>query len=331
MLCITSPVFADSSLITDEVSLSVSAGTLSSKISYADKYRITNLKLEGELNMDDIKFLREMAGCYTDGDGFRVDGHLQSLDLSAAQFEYDIDFDVYAPNGDKFTARFADSSACDYLFAYLRNLQKLWLPGNLMSIGNKMFYNDNTLEAVYAPSCVVNIGDNAFYGCGRWLTMFSIPENVTSIGSGAFSNCEGLTSLNIPSGVTSIGYIAFAITGLTTITIPAGITDLGNSAFSGCSDLKSIYSCLMSPDKFGSSKNENQPLFIGVDMDKCVLYVPYGTTDIYRSLYCWKGFKNIVEFDASTLDVRSASVNNDVVEISRHAIDGTRLDAPPEA
>ena len=37
----------------------------------------------------------------------------------------------------------------------------------------------------------------------------TIPDSVTSIGSGAFSGCSGLTSVTIPDSVTSIGDYAF--------------------------------------------------------------------------------------------------------------------------
>lgn len=55
-------VFADD-LITEQVVVTVEEpGTLSDKISEADKNRITNLKLVGELESKDILFVREMAG-----------------------------------------------------------------------------------------------------------------------------------------------------------------------------------------------------------------------------------------------------------------------------
>lgn len=55
-------VFADD-LITEQVVVNVEEpGTLPDKISDADKDRITDLKIIGELNGTDVRFVREMAG-----------------------------------------------------------------------------------------------------------------------------------------------------------------------------------------------------------------------------------------------------------------------------
>lgn len=55
-------VFADD-LITEQVVVNVEEpGTLPNKISNADKDRITDLKIIGELNGTDVRFVREMAG-----------------------------------------------------------------------------------------------------------------------------------------------------------------------------------------------------------------------------------------------------------------------------
>lgn len=47
-----------------------------------------------------------------------------------------------------------------------------------------------------------------FEGC-TGLTEITIPNSVTSIGEGAFSQCRGLTSITIPNSVTEIGWWAF--------------------------------------------------------------------------------------------------------------------------
>ena len=70
------------------------------------------------------------------------------------------------------------------------------------------------------------------------VTSLTIPNSVTRIGRGSFSNCSGLTSLIIPNSVTSIGDSAFAYcSGLTSLIIPNSVTSIGDSAFAYCSGL----------------------------------------------------------------------------------------------
>ena len=54
---------ADDGLITKQITLKLDeAGTLPDRISSSKKNLITNLKIVGEVNGTDLKFIREMAG-----------------------------------------------------------------------------------------------------------------------------------------------------------------------------------------------------------------------------------------------------------------------------
>ena len=87
---------------------------------------------------------------------------------------------------------------------------------------------------------VTSIGFGAFSGCDG-LTSITIPNSVTTIGRSAFGGCDGLTSITIPSSVTLIEYKAFShCAGLTSITIPESVISIGNGAFEGCDGLTSI-------------------------------------------------------------------------------------------
>ena len=72
----------------------------------------------------------------------------------------------------------------------------------------------------------------------------TIPNNVTSIGDGAFNNNENLTSVTIPNGVTTIGQNAFFFcSNLTNVIIPRSVTSIETYAFSICPNLKSVTIC----------------------------------------------------------------------------------------
>ena len=68
--------------------------------------------------------------------------------------------------------------------------------------------------------------------CGHDITSITLPDNLTSIGEGAFTGLSNLTNLVIPSGVTSIGFGAFTnCNSLTELTLPfIGATKGGDTS-----------------------------------------------------------------------------------------------------
>ena len=94
-------------------------------------------------------------------------------------------------------------------------------------------YEDNTYR-------VTSIGYGAFEDCEN-LTSITIPEGVTAINDGAFEGCSGLSSVAVPEGVTEIGRSAFyRCSGLVSVTFPESLTLIGDEAFYDCSSLTSI-------------------------------------------------------------------------------------------
>ena len=207
---------ADDDLITKQITVKLEqAGTLSDKIGSSKKYKLTNLKIVGEINGADFALIRDMAGLHNDR------GKLSVLDLSEAKV---------VSGGD----------TSSYYYTYNDH------------IGGHTFANCVGLTSLTLPSGVTLIDYSAFEGC-IGLTSLDIPSGVTKIGSSAFSGCSGLTSLDIPSGVTEIGESTFSgCSGLTGLDIPSGVTEIGRSAFSGCSGLTSIYVYAGKLPKMGS-------------------------------------------------------------------------------
>lgn len=97
------------------------------------------------------------------------------------------------------------------------------------------------LDGVYSIKKGVKIiANHAFSWCFYSLKSIIIPDSVTSIGDGAFSECHSLKSINIPDSVTRIGYSAFFYcNSLISITIPSSVIAIGINPFCGChADLK---------------------------------------------------------------------------------------------
>ena len=107
------------------------------------------------------------------------------------------------------------------------------------NIGDYAFLGCTNLKSVTIPDSVTSIGDGAFSNCG--LANVTIHNSVTSIGNSAFSNCASLTSVTIGDSVTFIGESAFSgCKNLTSVTISNSVTSIGESAFYNCESLTDI-------------------------------------------------------------------------------------------
>ena len=211
---------ASDDLITKQITIKLDkAGTLPDKIGSTKKYKITNLKIVGEINGTDWVFIRDMAGRGLK-DYIYTNGNLSVLDLSEAKIVeggdcYYYDVTKYYTSNDRLG---------DYAFYGCCRLTSLSLPSGITSIGNYAFQDCWGLTSFVIPSKVTTIGVSAFYGCSG-LTSLDIPSSVTSIYMYAFAYCSGLTNLVIPSGVTTIaGYAFYGCSGLTNLVIPSGVT-----------------------------------------------------------------------------------------------------------
>ena len=345
---------ADGDLITKQITIKLEeAGTLPSKIGDTKKYKITNLKIMGEINGTDLRFIRDMAG--TDDGYDHLERKLATLDLSGSKIVKGGDYYYHRYSDYYYTS---DDVIGAYAFSYCSSLTSLTLPSGVASIGDYAFYGCSGLTSLTLPSSVTSsIGRWVFDGCynlkecncfidsdletylahthdwryipvdeikyyhnGQELTKLEIPSGVDKIGSYSFYKGVNLTSLTLPSSVTTIGYSAFrGCSGLTSLTLPSSVTSIGDSAFEGCSGLTSIYVSWESPLPINASIVEY------ANTKKCILYVPKGTYDDYW-LSNWGIFENIVEYDATGID--HITTSGEAKEISRYAADGQRLEVP---
>ena len=357
---------ADNDLITKQITIKLEkAGTLPDRIGSSRKYKITNLKIIGEINGTDLRMIREMAG--RDASGDSTDGMLSVLDLSEAKIVEGGGYYYKDDDWSNSKIYYTSNDVIDsYAFKDCRGLTSLTLPAGITEIGNRAFWYCSGLTSLTLPAGITEIGDYAFWGCWgltslnlsdgiitsigsyafhgcRGLTSLNLPAGITSIGSYAFYGCSGLTSLTLPVGIAYIGYSAFYdCSGLTSLNLPAGITSIGDRAFKGCSGLTSLtlpagITSIGSSAFWGCSGltsiyvyAEKVPkigsdVFKEVDAKKCTLYVPMETYDAYW-LSDFGYFENIVEFEATGIDKTITST--DVEEVARYSVNGQRLSAP---
>ena len=125
--------------------------------------------------------------------------------------------------------------------------------------------------------------------------------------SGSVSIPEAVTHNGVEYKVTEISEGAFQNnTSLTEVKIPASITSIGAKAFAGCKNLQAITINIIVPINLavisarGFTRTTGDNVFEGVNKETCILYVPEGSVDQYKSAPVWKEFKNILPIKTST-------------------------------
>lgn len=282
------------------------AGTLSNQFTTEEKYQITDLKVNGDLNGDDIRFLREMGG--KDYANEETKGVLANLDLYEANIVSGGKPYYSRYSSDEYTS---NNEIDDYMFSSL-NLVSIILPNSATNIvsyvftdcyslksvklgqslkiypdwlGYEIFSNCISLEKIEIPNSFTSISDRMFKGCIN-LTEAKLSNNIKSISSEAFSECSKLPSINLPEKLENIEDGVFSgCTSLEEIILPTNVNALGSNVFGSCTSLTKIR-CLGQEPPLCSGA-------LGIE-ETATLYVPAASLEKYKDAAVWKNFKNIV-------------------------------------
>ena len=148
-------------------------------------------------------------------------------------------------------SQYADEIVGDLIVEVTQKSNEIWytstdgeivVPNETAEFGANIVSNtyENGKGVITFDGDVTSIGDGAFENC-QTLKSIILPESVTEIVGSPFYSCGSLTNIEIPEAVTIIGDEAFCgCTSLTNIKIPGSVVSLGNSAFSCCENLENV-------------------------------------------------------------------------------------------
>ncbi len=237
----------------------------------------------------------------------------------------------------------------DFAFMWCINMKSITVSSSVKTIKQYAFAQCKALEDVVIGRSVSDIGMGVFSQCGalksikvnegnttydsrddcnaiiqtetselvRGCQNTVIPNTVTSIGIGAFSDGYGLESIDIPNSVTSIKNSAFfKCKDLKHVTIGASVVSIGKYAFQECFSLRSVamgasvasieeaaFAHCRSLAKLTVNAAEppicGKSVFASVDQGSCTLYVRLEHAEKYKAADTWKNFANIKTINAS--------------------------------
>lgn len=250
------------SFVTTSTSIINDAGQLTELVG-DDKYRFTTLSIAGFLNGDDLRTLRDMAGC--DNEGKTTAGQLSDIDLSGAQI---------AEGGKAYAeGHFTQTNVVGKaMLASCEKLKRIVLPLQTTKIEADAFRNCSSLHTIEVPTLVESIetsagctalteinvqAGNSHYsskdgvllsGDGKsilWFPMgkegeYTLPSTVTTVGDYAFRNCR-IETFHFADGLTSIGKYAFYNSSVKEVSLPSTVKQIPTGLFQKCADLTTVH------------------------------------------------------------------------------------------
>lgn len=207
----------------------IEAGTLHELVADLESTDIRQLKILGNINAADIKYLREGAGRLEKLEVLDIKG-VTLIPSDEPYYTFGVTFDMLWSYG-SYSVYISDHTSTTNL-----GLLDWYTTGyRIDSDGLAYAFTETDLKKVVLPSTIKRIGEGAFKSCGN-LENVEVPEGIQAVDKQAFWKCSQLQSLNLSMQLTYIGESAFSeCTSLTTIGNIMNVTEIGGGAFGGCS------------------------------------------------------------------------------------------------
>jgi hypothetical protein len=177
-----------------------------------DYTAIKYLKINGQLNDEDFKFIRNDMP------------QMAALNLYGVQIKH-----VCIPDDDGRNEYYDDYFPAGGLTG-MEQLRYLVLPQKLTEIGGDAFAGLNLRGTLFIPNSVKVLAGFNYMGDG---VEINIPDSVVTIGGGAFYGCKAKINFHLPSTLKYIGGSAFwdATNVYGTFAIPSTVETIGDEAF----------------------------------------------------------------------------------------------------
>ena len=192
----------------------------------------------------------------------------------------------------------------DFAFTNCDSITKLIIPNSVTTIMARAFKDCKSLDTIEIGSSLQSLADDAFAYCGDSLLYISVNHDNPYFDTRNDCNALIRTSTNelvlgsvntiIPDGIISIGNYAFTNRRMTSINIPGTIQAIGNESFNYCNLLNTIISEAMTPP-LAYPTTFNGCGIAYDDFGSTNVYVPYGTSQLYRNATGWNYFSNFIE------------------------------------
>lgn len=167
------------------------------------------------------------------------------------------------------------------------------------------------LTKVVLPENLETIGDGAFESCTS-LESINFPKTLTQIGKRAFYNAPLLGVAVIPDELSVIGESAFENAKFTAISIGANVDTIKRNAFANCVNLKTLVmkgNPRVRPNNFSNCdklstivcltdkpSKVDSAFFTGAMWYNVTMYVPCGKENVYHTDAKWRYFRNTISF-----------------------------------
>lgn len=139
---------------------------------------------------------------------------------------------------------------------------------------------DRSIKSIDIPEGTKIIGAHSFNACSL-LESVTIPNGVTTLSFSCFYGCSSLKEIILPDSVTNLEQTAFAAArSLERAYLGSGMRTIWANVFQNCYALMEIICLAETPPTIQANS------FSGVPED-CVIYVPEGSVDAYKSATNW--------------------------------------------